>query len=131
MITKMYYKWAFMEAIPQLGSMWFVLYFLFFGLVQLRVYLPEAYYGLIALFGSVVVAVYLQWLVHLATGGWKTWWEDISVEKTVPPMVRPNSIDYWSMVWAALVWLLLDVTGGWQMLWVCEHPRLSLLAHWL
>merc|ERR1711924_41506 len=102
------------------------------GFIQLRVYVPIVMYVIYCIFLALLFWYYAKWLLHVFTGGLKNFWFDITVERTYPGMVRPFSLDYFSMMWAALLWLLFDCTGGYKVLWTLltsACPHLAYATH--
>merc|ERR1711998_23182 len=135
-------------AIPALWSTLIVLYIIVSGLVQLRASYPAYVYSLYAVVWCYLVFQYFKWMRHMfGWGAWSwetwtfkplseygavTWYEDVTVEKTYPGMVRCFSLDYWSMLYACLLWLVMDTSGGWGALWTIftsACPQLCFAVH--
>jgi len=129
--------WYLSTAIPALWSTLIVLYIVVSGLVQLRVAYPEViylFYAIVMTYLLVLWGKQARYSLKMrgADTGADTWWEDVSIEKTYPGMVRAFSLDYWSMLWACLIWILVDSSGGWGAIWtlglsVC--PSLCFAVH--
>jgi hypothetical protein len=125
--------WYACTAITHLWKAILALYIIASGFIQLRIYVPLAMYIFYALVMAYLLFLYVKWIIHFVRGGYRTWWADTTVERTFPGMVRAFSLDYWSMVWGGLMWVLFDTTtGGLKMLWVpftSACPNLVYAAH--
>lgn len=103
------------------------------GIGVLKHWYPQPVYAIQGLFVAVLLYFYAKWLIHMVCyKGWRTYWSDVTVERTFPGSVRYFSIDYWSMVCGVLLWLIFDSTGGWKVLWVLATsaaPQLVYAIH--
>jgi hypothetical protein len=105
------------EILPQMTPLLLILMGVFIGVVQLRLHVKLVYYIYIGIMSFLLLVVYVKWIKHFLQGGYKTYWEDISVEKTNPGAVRYFTIDYFSMMWIVYLWVIADPLGGWKVIW--------------
>jgi len=83
----------------------------------------EGYPWVVFIIHGLVIAfllyIYVKWIFHfVCNGGWRTFWKDVTVERTYPGAVRYFSIDYWCMMWIFYLWLFFDTShwDHWQLL---------------